>query len=802
MSFWNRKPSPAGGTETPPLGDPSSWIERLRQPRALWRLAVLAALFLCGLLIIQLPRTPLPVHQGERAPHPILSRVDFSFVDRDATVTLRGLVKLGPDNLYNPDLRQVTALRDSLAALVGEIAKAATLDQVPEAARNEWKLDAATFAAVKKALGEKGELLAEVQETVKKSFAPLERPFGLSVVSKEDYQRETDRFKQATEFRNKLPAGLPPEMVPASDTWPAEIQVILPTGEQAVPLKSLILAEQTDSIQARILQLLETELKPVFGEPGEVMMTGVMASRVGPTLVYAAALTENRRVDALKTAPEVRIERKANTTLVEAGKEITDADIELLEQEQKQYFRDLGFVGKTLSWLGAAVIVGVLICVLAAYVYRFQPNVARSFPRSLMLSLLCLVVLGATKSIAQVRGWPELYTFFIATAGLIVTVAYTPTFGLILSWLLIFLVAIGTRADLDWALTAMAGTGVAVLMLGQINNRSRLIKTGALAGLTFAAARGALALWSLHYSDTDVLTNVVWPCFLYFCVGVASGVVMLAILPFIEQVFGITTNMSLLELCNINHPALRRLALEAPGTYTHSLLIGQLAESAANAIGAGGLLARVGAYFHDIGKAGKPHYFGENWQEGERIHDKLPPGTSRQVIMNHVKDGLDMANRLSLPPIIRQFIAEHHGTTVMEFFYHEAEVQAERMGGDPPHDVDYRYPGPKPRSRETAIVMLSDTVEGATRAIKEPTAARVKAIVHEMVMKRLMDGQLDESGLTLSDLHKIEETLTKALLSVYHTRVPYPTDRPVPEAPAEAGTKKEEPGGLKGAWRA
>jgi putative nucleotidyltransferase with HDIG domain len=370
-----------------------------------------------------------------------------------------------------------------------------------------------------------------------------------------------------------------------------------------------------------------------------------------------------------------------------------------------------------------------------------------------------------------------------------------------ISWTLILLIAIATRSDFDWMMTATAGTFTAILTLGEINKRSKLIQVGALAGLAFLAAVGGLYLWRLAYTDLTG-TQVLKSCLLYFGSGLAAGFLVLGLLPFIERLFGIATNISLLELCDVNQPALRRLAMEAPGTYTHSLYIGSLAQAAAEAVGAKPLLARVGAYFHDIGKVNKPHYFVENALGKTEAHEGLTPAMSRLVIMSHVKDGLEMADRLGLPRYIKRFIAEHHGTTVVEFFYHEAEVQAERTGNEPPHDIDYRYPGPKPRSRETAIVMLADTVEGATRAMKEPTAARVQAIVHEMVMKRLMDGQLDESGLTLSDLHKIEETLTKALLSVYHTRVPYPTDRPVPEAPAEAGTKKEEPGGLKGAWRA
>jgi putative nucleotidyltransferase with HDIG domain len=330
----------------------------------------------------------------------------------------------------------------------------------------------------------------------------------------------------------------------------------------------------------------------------------------------------------------------------------------------------------------------------------------------------------------------------------------------------------------------------AILALGEINNRSRLIKVGAVAGLGFLLASSGLALWRLQYGaglDRDLA--LAGASLLYFASGLAAGFVMLGLLPFIERAFGIVTNISLLELCDVNQPALKRLAIEAPGTYAHSLLIGTLAEAAAEAIGANGLLARVGAYFHDIGKVNKPRYYVENWQEESATHEGLTPQMSRLVITSHVKDGLEMADRLGLPPVIKNFITEHHGTTLVEYFYREAERRQEAGGGEAPAEEDYRYPGPKPQSVETAIVMLADGIEGAARSLKEPTAAKIKSTVHEMIMKRLLDGQLDQCGITLSDLHKIEGALTKALLSVYHGRIPYPAEK----APAEAGKGEPEP---------
>jgi len=795
MALWNRKQAATRHADSLLMPGARPWRDALREPKAASRLAVAVGLLAATLLIVELPHPPLPVRKGQIAAHPILARADFRFIDKEATANVRALAALvRVPGVYTPDTRQVVVLRDSLLALAGETAKAAAMEQVPEAARTEWKLSPETFAALKKALGEKSENLAAVQETVTKAFAALAEPLDLPVVREEDYQRAAQRLANIRELQSRLPAGFTPDPAAIPEDTPGMVLVILPDGDRPVPLRSLLMQGQTEAIQARIERVVGGALQPIFTDAGVAAIAASIAPRLGPTLIYEQAQTENRRADVKESVAPVTVLHKANTTLVEAGKEITDADLRLLEQEQEARLAELGWARRALAWVGAAVIIGLLVLLLAVCALRLQPNLGRSFPRSLILAILCVLVLGAAKAVAQGRGPPEFYTFLLATAGMTVTIAYTRVFALALVWTLVFLAAIATRADLDWAITATVGTSVAILALDEINNRLKLIKVGALAGAAFFASRVALAFWRLDYADGNMLRDLLAPALLYFAVGVMTGVVMLAILPFIERAFGITTNISLLELCDVNQPALRRLALEAPGTYTHSLLIGSLAEAAAESIGAHGLLARVGAYFHDIGKALRPRSFGENWPLGEPPREAPTPPTGHEIILAHVKDGLDMADRLGLPPIIRQFIAEHHGTCLLEYFYSEARRLASQTHQDPPPEASYRYPGPKPRSRETAIVMLADAAEAITRSLKERTAPKVSAAVHEIVMKRLLDGQLAlASGLTLTDLHTVEETLTNTLLSVYHGRAVYPADRRAAEGPEGRLTRDAGP---------
>jgi len=245
-------------------------------------------------------------------------------------------------------------------------------------------------------------------------------------------------------------------------------------------------------------------------------------------------------------------------------------------------------------------------------------------------------------------------------------------------------------------------------------------------------------------------------------------------LPTIEKLFHVTTAMTLKELNDASHPLLQRLAHEASGTYQHSLRIADMTEAAADAIGCDGLLCRVGAMYHDIGKINKPSYFIENQGGGPNKHDKLSPAMSLLIIVGHVKDGVEMGREYNLPPAIRHFIESHHGTTLVEFFYHAAKKQKQAEEKTAPSEFEFRYPGPKPQTKEAAIMLLCDGIEGAARAMDEPTAVRLEQLVHTMANKRLMDGQFDECSLTLGQLAKVEAAVTKTLCAVYHTRIKYP----------------------------
>ena len=375
------------------------------------------------------------------------------------------------------------------------------------------------------------------------------------------------------------------------------------------------------------------------------------------------------------------------------------------------------------------------------------------------------------------------------------------------------LTGIGLSQPIESLPLALVGVAVCVWRLRELRDRRTLV--------SMSVALGAsLVLASLIVSAIDrPVTRPDWTPWAVQTLkdaalagfgGLLVGGVTLFILPVVERVFDITTGMTLIELRDPKQPLLREMQQRAPGTYNHSLNVASIAESAADAIGADSLLTYVGCLYHDIGKINKPEYFVENQSGGPNKHDKLSPAMSLLVIVGHVKDGMAMARQHGLPRSLQHFIEAHHGTTLVEYFYKRARKQAigldsegrERPStGEPaveiegerlPEEVDYRYPGPKPQTKEVAILMLADAVESATRTLAEPTPARIDSLVRDLANRRLMDGQFDECDLTLADLRAIVESISKTVASIYHGRISYNEEKK-PEKPAEKG--KESPGG-------
>jgi putative nucleotidyltransferase with HDIG domain len=421
----------------------------------------------------------------------------------------------------------------------------------------------------------------------------------------------------------------------------------------------------------------------------------------------------------------------------------------------------------------------ILVCIGAAlYLHHYQHRIMVRPARSLALAGLFLVLLALTKVGSLSPESVYLSTGSAVTSAIVLTIAYNQRFaiGMTLFYCILACFAVGKVPQVELFLTMMAGVVTCCFALKEIRTRMKLIEVTIIAAVVVFITSTALGvIQGIRFGALSFRSGIA------ATITVAVGLVIQGFLPIIEKVFGIATSMTLMDYSDANQPLLRKLAMEAPGTYSHSLLIGSIAESAAEAIGANGLLCRVGSYYHDIGKINKPPYFIENQMGSASRHEQLSPAMSQLVIVGHVKDGIEIAREFGLPSVLRQFIETHHGTTLIEYFYHEAKKQQDDKQAAP-SESEFRYPGPKPRTKEAAIVMLADTIESAVRSLAELTPGRTEAVVHNMAMKRLQDGQFDECDMTLRELSRIEASIAKSLAAHHHGRIAYPTS---PDEPAE-----------------
>ncbi len=492
-----------------------------------------------------------------------------------------------------------------------------------------------------------------------------------------------------------------------------------------------------------------------------------------PTLSLNNEETRRRRDEAENRVEEVYTNFAPGDLIARAGQPLGDDALQVLRLEHESMVSNLSWVQRlcySLATLGMFVALSTLCGV---YVLCYERRLIDNMRQYVTFLVLVIVAVALAKFAAADNLRAELIPLLLF--GMTISIAYHQESALLFSAALALVVVVAIGQGLSEFIILTAAVATAILLVGPIRSRWKLIYVGVCVGVV--ALLTTIGVDTLaeqpFYTVTlrDALRFGLWS--LFAAILMSGG-----LLPCIERLFGVQTDLSLLELADVSHPLLQELVRRAPGTYNHSINVASIAEAAAESIGARGLLVRVGAYFHDIGKMLKPGYFVENQgQDGSR-HDSLLPAMSTLIIIAHIKDGADLARQHHLPESILDFIQQHHGTTLVEYFFHRA---SERCEADPDSGtVDesaFRYPGPKPQSKEAAVLMLADAVEGASRALVEPTPARIESLVHEIALKRLLDGQFDECGLTLRELAMIEDSLVKSLTAVYHGRVKYPDQR-------------------------
>jgi cyclic-di-AMP phosphodiesterase PgpH len=492
-----------------------------------------------------------------------------------------------------------------------------------------------------------------------------------------------------------------------------------------------------------------------------------------PTLALNNDETRRARDEAIARVPDVYTPFEPGDILSRIAQPLSTENMELLEREHKALTKSLSLTQRICYSLATLGMFVALLTLCGVYVLAYERRIIDNM-RSFLI-MLSLVVL--TVGLAMLAGTDSLRAELIPLLlfGMTVSIAYHQESALLFSAALALVVVVSIGQGLYEFIILNAAVATAILLVGPIRSRWKLIYVGICVGVVaMLTTIGVGTLAEQPFYEMVLPDAVRFGLWSLLAAIVMSG----GLLPLVERVFGVQTDLSLLELADISHPLLQELVRRAPGTYNHSINVASIAEAAAESIHARGLLVRVGAYFHDIGKMLKPAYFVENQANDNNRHDSLVPAMSTLIIIAHVKDGADLARQHHLPESLLDFIQQHHGTTLVEYFYNRASIRSET---DPDagevEESAFRYPGPKPQTKEAAVLMLADAVEGASRALAEPTPARIETLVHDIAMKRLLDGQFDECSLTLRELATVEDSLIKSLTAVYHGRIKYPEQR-------------------------
>jgi putative nucleotidyltransferase with HDIG domain len=755
-----------------PLKPASSFWGAFKQPlanRSVWLRVGMCVVALAVLVIcLEAWRSPFPYRLGDFADHGIVARVDFRRIDAFKTDRARADAEAQTPHIFRNDPKPLSLLPAKLRANLREIAEAKSLNDVSPTTQNAFGLTPESrggpanpkglpptdeFATLRHVLTDKpdapGNRIDDVVAEFTKLTAPLKNR-GLADVS---------------EFiLNKIQADQSLAIITGPDktqeiVFPADVQLTELLKENGALGK---LWPQFPRLNAcrRLFERWLVKQAPV-------------------TLSYDGVATLKARHEARDKTPKVTLEYPRNTILVPSRQLIDDERLAVLKAEHDELASQLSTGRKALRVITVVAMLLILAVLIGLYLYHNESRMITS-PGRLFVYLtmsVSAVVLGRLLSMDPWRA--ELVP--VTVTVMVLAIVYGHELAILTAVSLALILTPSTIDTVGEFVVLIAVAVTAVAPLGRIASRSRLVKIGfqtaaacflISAGFDFLAGEPVAGPWL----DQNVFMRSARAA--GWCL--VAGYLVAGSLPFIEQAFGVVTNISLLEMSDISHPLLRDLVRMAPGTYSHSIAVATIGETAAERIGANGLLVRVGAYYHDVGKLLKPHYFIENVTEGsESRHQHLAPAMSTLIIIGHVKDGVDLAMQYKLPRPLVDFIEQHHGTTLVEYFYREATRQADRQPDYKTNveESSFRYPGPKPQTREAGVLMLADAVESASRSLSDPTPKRIENLIHEITMNRLLDGQFDECALTLSEIHAIEESLAKSLIGIYHARIKYPEQR-------------------------
>jgi len=518
-----------------------------------------------------------------------------------------------------------------------------------------------------------------------------------------------------------------------------------------------ILASNYLGRDPRLLQLAET------------ITQAVMVSNLN----YSAELTENRKAEARNMVPISIGKVFKNERIVDGNTRVTPAIKQKLDSLEKEYIRKgygTSAANQVTTFIGKMMLTAFLLFFFFAYLQTYRSQIYNDIKLIALVGIIFIMQLAIAYMVVYKLQWSE---FFVpmSIAAILFTVVFDGRIAFIIMVTLTLLTGIILSNNIPFIVANLFVSSLAIYTVRRLRSRSQILWS------ILAVTSGYIAVIAvfemIKFSSWDTVME-----HMLFAVanGFLSPLLSYGFLVLIERVFKITTNLTLLELLDFNNKLLSNLAMKAPGTFKHSIDVGNLAMAATEAVGGNSLLARVGAYYHDIGKAEKPEYFIENQMRGTNKHDKLSPRLSATVIVAHVKDGIRMANEHGLPSIVADFIPMHHGRTRVEYFYQQALEKAKETDSDI-NEADFRYPGPRPNTKETGILMIAEAIEAASRSLKNPNPQRIKSLMDSIIESRIKSGELNECPLTFRDLETIKSAMMPVMTGSMHERVEYPGQR-------------------------
>lgn len=557
-------------------------------------------------------------------------------------------------------------------------------------------------------------------------------------------------------------------------------------------------------LQENLKQTKETLKKEEVAEleltkDAKIFIGALIDYYLKPNYFYNAKATEEKMEAAMDAVAPVRVTIQMGEKIIGEG--------EIAKPEHLQKLAALGLLEAPVpvsAVIGIALLVALGMTVVMVYLYQHRNDIYQNEGILILVSLIVIFALLLAKTVMaiEIRGeWASImgYLVPVAAASMLMAILVDKKLALLVTAIMSGMVGIISGNELRFAMVGLIAGLVAVYSVSKLSQRSDLAK----AGLVYVSSANIIAIISVELVTRGFNTAALAAGILLGLLnGVFSAVLTIGILPYLESAFGITSSVKLLELANPGHPLLKRLLIEAPGTYHHSILVGNLAEAAADAVGGDSLLVRVGAYYHDIGKLRRPYFFIENQLSMENPHDKLTPNLSTLIITSHTEDGAELAHEHKLPKPVVDLITQHHGTSLVSFFFGLALENDKNEKTI--NEEDFRYSGPKPQTKEAALVMMADSVEAAVRALQKPTPGRIEGLVRRVIKEKLHDGQLDECDLTFKDLDIIANAFVRVLSGIFHNRVEYPEtvikeierrkarDASVRKQPAEKGEARQQ----------